>query len=1317
MNRKTGFRIWSILVILLFHGAWGATVTGTSSSTAYTAAGDDLLQSGLVSAESTLTLYRENYFINGTLETLTDGSAAPANNNNVYALSGGAVVYTLDTALHPSGYTITSVTTYSGWKDTGRVNQHYEVSFRMVGSNTFENTVTVSYTGTNTQTRVEITDLNLAGIEAVKFTFLSQQNGGVGYKELDVFGSACSNVYTCAGVSGGEAYSVAADDLLQTALDSTQDALTYYTETGFSNAGVAALADGVFGSASKTNGTCGIAGGSVTYTLDTVSSPAGYLISGVESYSGWDNANRDDQRYMVSFREVGAFTFGHTVTIDYTGTVSQTHVSLSGLAIPHVEAVRFTFPTQENGGAGYKELDVLGSPSVYTNVVRLSAESQTIVSNAAANVRVMDGEGASGTLALSDAVTAVDTLTCSATGGVVTLDPAGRTLAVNRILTASDASGLAVGTGSANGGMQSQGAVLYVQTAGTNETTVRAAVANGGFSSSLVKSGSGILVFEGANTYTGDTVARAGTLRFSGSGAFIGGALLVSDGHLLIEGGTVYPKREVIFTNTVVTQTAGTFKANNNILNQNGTLTFSGGISYAGSEQYLGWNSTNTTAVLGGSHTADWHIVRFGSGAVSLSLQAGSTLYADRLYSAGAAGSLLFNGGVLSVSSQEKALATNGWIGVSSGTLTAGIQDGGAILDTTYGDAFIRHPLVQDGASSGGLTKTGTNTLTLASLCSYAGDTVVAAGTLKLQPLPLLINTGFESPSYSSAGWSYLSSDGLTGGWSMSGSRAGIARNGAPWVTTAPEGLQIAFLQMVSYIKQNFSLMKAQAVTLSFQAANRPNYPPDRVEVQIDGVSKAVWPAEAFTNSAVFKTYSADLGVLAAGTHELSFVGSQPDSADRATAIDDIHLGGPEDLLIPGTLPASTRLTVASGAIVDLDGSSQTLAELNGSGRVVNSAGNDAVLTVGGNNASTNFAGTIEGAVSLVKTGTGTWTLSGANTCSNTTQILAGTLRFSTILPVFINAGFEEPALTGSSSYVYVTSDGLSGGWTMSSSFAGIARNSSPWITTAPEGVQGAYLQKGSYMWQTLNVPRAGAYQFSFSAAGRPNYKGADQVELRVDSTPVASWATNAFTTDGTFTTYSTNLVLSVGLHEFRFVGSSPDDVDRATIIDDVQLEYVGGLYPGALPEGNDIEIAAGAVLDLNGSRQTLSSLSGGGLVTNGTLAVTGVIAPGGTNVVGTLTVAASVELSGTLLIDTALDGTCDLLSVQGALNLDGATLQIQDLGLLKKSATYVIAQCSPGELSGRFASANLGTQRSIAYDTADGRVLLVNLGTLFFLQ
>ena len=1329
---QTWFRYWiaaTALAIGLSSGrVFAYTTNATTSASFYTVSNNDLLQTNLRSVESTLTIYREHGFLNGTFDTLMDGTAAGTGNSSSYALSGGAIVYTLNTDLHPSGYTISSINTYTGWGDRWRVNQNYTVSFRQVGSNTFSNDISISYIGTNTQTCVTISDIGLSNVEALRFTFPTQQNSGVGYKEFDVFGSTATNVYTVTGTGSNDAFAVADNDLLQTSVRSADDRLGYLSAADFTNAGAAALTNGTFGSADKTDGTCGITNGVITYLLDTSASPAGYHVTEIDSYSGWDDATRDDQRYTVSFRKVGALLFTDAIAVDYTGTVSQARVCITNLDIGNVEAVRFAFPDQENGGAGYKELDVIGAPVDYTNLA-VTADVQTIASNALANVQITGNEESSGTFTLDSSATVISTLTHSATGGVTAINFAGQTLSLNSIKATPNAGGLTIGTGSDNGTLASAGTTLSIDNGSTNDVAIHAAITNGTFSSSLVKSGTGTLTLDGNNMYSGDTLVKGGTLCLSGGALGSGGDLRVFDGKLLVSGGTAYALREATFTNAAVEQTGGALKSGNNLLVQNSTLRLSGGTSYAFMDWRLGLNGTNTTLTVSGCHTSDCTTARLESGTVTMNLLTGGVLYASQVVRISTtASALFFDGGTLGVGSRETSAATNSWINSNSGSLPLYVKNGGAILDTANADAVLRLPLLQSGSSSGGLTKTGKNTLTLSSTtpCTYAGDTVVAAGTLKLTPLSMFANAGFEQPVYGSSGWSYLNTggDGVAGGWFFSS--GGIARNGSPWVKTSPEGYQVGFLQTTSRMLQTNTVFQTGMYQISFSGSSRYNYKgADQITLKIDGVPVGVWETNVFDNAGLtFSTFTTTNLLLTAGSHEFSFSGVSPDGADRATAIDDVQLLSGGSPLMRSQLPAYTRLTVAIGATLDLNGTSPTAAELNGGGAIINNSTTNVHLLVGSDNASTLFSGSIQGNIALTKTGTGTLTLSGSSTFSNATQVLSGTLKLSATSAVsIVNSGFEMPVslprkIIGSwdsGCWSYLTSDGVTGGWTMSGN-AGIASNASAWVATAPEGLQVGFIQSTSYIQQTITISHTGTYALSFKGANRPGM-GADRVTFMVDGASLAVWETNAFANGSAFFTYSTNLTLTAGARLIRFSGTSPDGTDRATAIDDVHIDWAGDLPPGPLPDQTALELASGATLDLNGTEQTLTGLTGCGLITNGAVIVSGIIAPGGTNVIGTLTLAASAALSGTLLIDVAPNGVSDLLNISGNLDLSNLTLQIQDTDLLQGGTPYVIAKCQPGGLINRFISTNVGTKRSVCYDNATGCVMLVGSGTLISIR
>ncbi|HSI13013.1 MAG TPA: autotransporter-associated beta strand repeat-containing protein, partial [Chthoniobacter sp.] len=85
----------------------------------------------------------------------------------------------------------------------------------------------------------------------------------------------------------------------------------------------------------------------------------------------------------------------------------------------------------------------------------------------------------------------------------------------------------------------------------------------------------------------------------------------------------------------------------------------------------------------------------------------------------------------------------------------------------------------------------------------------------------------------------------------------------------------------------------------------------------------------------------------------------------------------------------SSALTLNSGTNFVLNGFSQNVASLSGSGTV--STGG-AVLTAGSNGLPTTFAGSIQGAGALTKAGTGTMTLTGTNTYTGRTTVNAGKL-------------------------------------------------------------------------------------------------------------------------------------------------------------------------------------------------------------------------------------------------------------------------------------------------------------------------------------
>lgn len=131
---------------------------------------------------------------------------------------------------------------------------------------------------------------------------------------------------------------------------------------------------------------------------------------------------------------------------------------------------------------------------------------------------------------------------------------------------------------------------------------------------------------------------------------------------------------------------------------------------------------------------------------------------------------------------------------------------------------------------------------------------------------------------------------------------------------------------------------------------------------------------------------------------------------------------------IAGAFASGSAFTV--NGTLDLNGLNQTVGSLAGTGVVTNNGGTARTLTTGGNNASTLFSGAINNgasAIGLLKTGSGTLEITGAQTYTGGTGVSGGTLRVNGSLGA-TNVNVGNSTLTGAAMFggsVAINSNGI----------------------------------------------------------------------------------------------------------------------------------------------------------------------------------------------------------------------------------------------------------------------------------------------------
>lgn len=624
-----------------------------------------------------------------------------------------------------------------------------------------------------------------------------------------------------------------------------------------------------------------------------------------------------------------------------------------------------------------------GTTSVNNGTLRLSGGNlATSAISIASNASYVQTAGAA---------TGMSTLTVA---GGATFTLSGGSIAGPSIAVASGATFTQSGGSIASTGMSVDTGAVFNQTAGS--------ISGAG---TFVSSGTSTLL--GTNSFTGDVTLNGGSLTVA-QGNGVTGSLGSSTAPATLS-------KTVTLTNNAILRSTATYNDNVgsatvlqvvfNIGTGGATFDIASGTTTTLDDGSLAGNANNAAQLQG---TGD--LTKIGPGTLSLgngtsnfgtftgqifvnegTLTTGAT--STNPFGDTAAGTIIASGAVLDVKGAA--------IGLEPITVSgSGIAGGGALISNTLGgsaagpitlagDTSIggATALTLSGVISGGfsLTKVGAGTTTLSNPANtYSGSTTVAAGTLTpgvAGAIPVGTDLIFTGGTFDPANLTttVASISGATGSINQVTAGTGVVR-------TTQSGATV-FNGTVNRV--NVTMAGTGSLTLGGTV--------DNVAANATVNSGTLILAKGNTAPALQAVHAVATGGLTINGGTVQLAGTYDNFGTPGTGVNLAPVG--IDPATYGDLIYNAVGVALNAGTLDMNGRQEAINTLSNpagaGGTVTNTATDPAKLFIGHQNGTSAFAGAITdgaGTVSIEKIGTGTLTLTGANTYSGTTVVTAGRL-------------------------------------------------------------------------------------------------------------------------------------------------------------------------------------------------------------------------------------------------------------------------------------------------------------------------------------